>query len=54
MTVGHEGSDLGGVRSQWVERDSVVVKKAESAGKSVKKGGASKGMGGLSIPSQTA
>ena len=32
MTVGREGRDLGGARSQWVERDDEAVKKAESAG----------------------
>ena len=37
-----EGRDLGGDRSHWVEKGGKVVKKAESAGELVKKGGASR------------
>ena len=38
---------------ELVKKGGEVVKKAESAGKLGKKGGASRGMGGLLIPSQT-
>ena len=37
----------------WAEKGGEVVKKAQPAGKLVKKGGTSRGMGRLSIPSQT-
>jgi len=47
VTIGHEGRDLGGAKSQWVERE------AEPAGKLEKKGVASRRMGRLSIPSPT-
>ena len=48
-----EWVEKGRVKSQWVERDDEAVKNAEAAGKFVKKAGASRGMGRLSIPSQT-
>ena len=47
------GGERGGVQIKWVDKGSKVVKKAESAGELVKKGGASRRMGRLSIPSQT-
>ena len=47
------GGERGGARSKWLERDDRVVKNAESADELVKKGGASRRMGRLSMPSQT-